>query len=80
MVMSPRSSNRRYIAVVDLARSINVSYDTLYSYIRRNNYDRYTLPTTGRTIYVASADADAIVDAFVNAENHAQKVPRKPKD
>ena len=80
LMVSPRMNTKRFIAVADLARSLGIGYDTLYSYIRRKSYDRYTLPTTGRTIYVASADADAIVDAFTNAESHAVKVTGKPKE
>ena len=74
MVMSPRNSSYRYIAIADLARSINVNYDTLYSYIRRNHYARYRLKTTGRTVYISSTDADTIIDDFTNAEDHAERI------
>ena len=74
MVMSPRNSNYRYIAIADLARSLNVNYDKLYAYIRRNHYTRYKLPTTGRTRYISSTAADEIVEIFTHAEDHAEEV------
>ena len=75
MVMSPRNSNHSYIAVADLARSMNIDYDVIYSYIRRNHYKRYKLKTTGRTIYVSSATADEINYDFTHAEELAIEVP-----
>ena len=65
---------QRYITVSDLARSLNVKYNTLYAYIRRNGYARYTLPTTGKTIYVNAESADKIVDMFMHAEDYAEEV------
>ena len=74
MTQSPRNSNHRYIAIADLARSLNIDYDRLYTHIRRNNYTRYKLPTTGRTIYISSAVADEIVEIFTHAEDYAEEV------
>lgn len=67
-------SPQRYITISDLARSLSVKYNTLYAYIRRQGYHLYTLPTTGRTRYVNTDDADKIVDTFMHAEDYAEEV------
>ena len=77
MVRSPRTSTampKNYITISDLARSLNVKYNTLYAFIRRRGYHLYKLPTTGRTRYVNSIDADQIVDTFMHAEDYAEEV------
>lgn len=77
MLRSPRMNTptpRRFITISDLAHSLNVKYNTLYAYIRRQGYHLYTLPTTGRTRYVNAEDADRIVDAYMHAEDYAQEV------
>ena len=76
----PRTGHK-YVKLLDLALELNLSKDRLYNYVYRhqNQIDTYTLPDTGKLLYVTAADADMLRAIFMNPEDYAQKVRRKPK-
>ena len=76
MTMSPRTTPRFY-AISDLARDLRgqgITYDQLYSYVRRAGIARYKLPTTGKTRYILASDAEKIRELFLHPEDHAEQV------
>lgn len=78
--MEPQSEPR-YVSIGDVARSVGVDYDAVYSFIRRHNrthpnatIKRFTVPTRGNLQHISAADAAMLRAIFSNPEEHAEEI------